>query len=155
MSWVLGPESRVSGWDGGDCSGRSPIYPTSVGWAYPIHVTTPVEQDTYRENALLCKTAAERSSREDYCQIPQNFLRWKFDVVHWPWVFVKIFNRQRFSERDTVEKPHKFARNWSDSVSITQPFTGWARRKHKWVNGYLLTPFVVHFCFLYIGPIPT
>ena len=58
-------------------------------------------------------------------------------------VFVKIFNRQRFSERDTAEKPHKFARNWSDSVSITQPFTGWARRKHKWVNGYLLTPFVV------------
>ena len=59
-------------------------------------------------------------------------------------VFVKIFNRQRFSERDTAEKPHKFARNWSDSVSITQPFTGWARRKNKWVNGYFLPPFFVH-----------
>ena len=36
MSWVLGPESRVSGWDGGGCSGRTPIYPTFGGWAYPI-----------------------------------------------------------------------------------------------------------------------
>ena len=36
MSRILGPESRVSGWDGGGCSGRTPIYPTSGGWAYPI-----------------------------------------------------------------------------------------------------------------------
>ena len=30
---------------------------------------------------------------------------------------------------------------------MTQPFTGWARRTHKWVNGYLLKPFVVHLVF--------
>ena len=40
MSWVLGPESRVSGWDGGGCSGRTPIYPTSGSWAYPIQFSS-------------------------------------------------------------------------------------------------------------------
>ena len=42
MSWVLGPESRVSGWDGGGCSGRTPIYPTSGGWARLIVDGGPV-----------------------------------------------------------------------------------------------------------------
>ena len=69
-AWLEMGQNRIrGGW--GVKNGRK-----SSDIIYVRSLTTPVEQDTYCENASLCKTAAERSSREDYCQISQNFLLW-------------------------------------------------------------------------------